>query len=232
MAKPIDQTSNTKSKDHHDSSDLQIILAEYGYQQKRLETALSVINQTLTVYIAVFAILASATVGAINFQSTDKRVTYAGLGLISLIAAVATFFSFIRNYKARMEQTDAERALCRLRNYFVTYAPDIQIYISGTLNDAWPTPYTHRWSSASFWGWLALILITGIMSCFTVAAFSFASFPEIMLLAKWVIGVACGIAVVIICYIWLDRRLKNRRWIDRPRFKHARLEFEKQKDRA
>lgn len=218
MAKQIDRSSNTKSKDNRDSSQLQIILAEYGYQQKRLETSLSVINQSLTVYIAIFAFLATATVGAINFQTTDKRVTYAGLGLISLIAAVATFFSFIRNYKARMEQTDAERALCRLRNYFVRHAPDIQIYVSGTRSDAWPTPYTHRWSSASFWGWLALILVTGMMSCFAVAALSFASFPEIMLSATWGIAVACGIAVVIICYLWLDRRLKNRRRIDQPRF--------------
>src|ERR1044072_8116620 len=147
--------------------------------------------------------------------------------LISLIAAVATFFSFIRNYKARMEQTDAERALCRLRNYFVKYAPDIQIYVSGTLNDAWPTPYTHRWSSASFWGWLALILITGAMSCFTMAAFLFAAFPGIIFEAKWLISVACGVAIAGICYIWLDRRLKNRRRIDKPRFPNARLEVEK-----
>jgi len=230
MAKQADQTSTTKSKDGGDSSKLQIILAEYGYHQKRLETSLSVINQTLTVYIAISAFLASATVGVINFQTTDKRVTYTGLGLISLIATVATFFSFIRNYKARMEQTDAERALCRLRNYFVKHAPDIQIYVSGTLNDAWPTPYTHRWSSASFWGWLTLILITGLMSCFTVAAFLFAGFPEIIFEAKWLIAVACGIAVAIICYKWLNRRLNNRKRIDKPRFANARLEFEKRRE--
>jgi uncharacterized membrane protein len=229
MAKQIDQKSTIKSKDGSDTSKLQIILAEYSYQQKRLETSLSVINQTLTVYIAISAFLASATIGVINFQTTDKRVTYIGLGLISLIAAVATFFSFIRNYKARMEQTDAERALCRLRVFFVRHAPDLQDYLSGTFNDAWPTPYTHRWSSASFWGWFALILITGTMSCLSVGAFLAAASPDIVLVARWGIAAGCGMGVVIVCYKWLDRRLKNRRRKDKPRFANAQLKLENRK---
>jgi len=219
------QPSKTKLKSEDTSSKLQIILAEYGHQQKRLENSLSVINQTFTIYIATFAFLGSAIVGVINFQTSDKRLTYIGCGLISLVATLASSFLFIRHHKTRMEQTDAERALSRLRNYFVEFAPDLRIYLSGTFNDSWATPYTHRRKSASFWGWIIVILLIGITTCFTIAAFLFATLLGTVLI-NWGISLFCGILVIYICYSWLNQQLKMRRNLDKPRFPKVEINFE------
>lgn len=229
MVEQKKQSPKIKSKSEDSNSKLQIILAEYGHQQKRLENSLSVINQTFTVYIAAFAFLGSAIVGVINFQTSDKRLTYIGCGLISLTAALASSFLFVRHHKTRMEQTDAERAISRLRNYFVEFAPDIQIYLSGTFNDSWATPYTHRRKSASFWGWIIVIFLIGITSCFTVAAFLFATLLGTVLI-NWGISFFCGIVVIIVCYTWLNRQLKMRKHLDKPRFPKAEINFEEKKD--
>lgn len=202
-------------------SELQIILAEYNRQQQRLQLSIETVNQTLNIYTGVIAFLIPVAAGTVAWTQQTYLLSLL-LGIIALVAGVATFFTFIRSFQARMDQTNAERALSRLRNYFATNYSDINVYLSGSIYDDWPTPYTNQWQSASFMGWLAMIIVTGVFTGLSVYLFLTSANLTMQLWIWLIIPIGMGILATGICYLWLDRRLKGWQEADKKaqRFPH------------
>ena len=104
-------------------SELEIILTEYNRQEQRLQVSIETVNQSLNLYIGVIAFLTPVAAGTVTFWAQQQNLTFLLLGIVAAVATIATFFTFIRSYQARIEQTEAERAMSRLRNHFITTIP-------------------------------------------------------------------------------------------------------------
>lgn len=210
--------SSTTTPSVEAEANLQIILAEYGHQHDKLKSSKENVNQSLTIYLTLIAVLvpvASTLLSVGIFQNRDVALLLAN---ICLLAASASIFTLMRTYQARIEQTDAEKALSRLRNFIITFHPILKKYYSGPIYDDWATPYSNRWSSSSFWGWLALIFGAGVFSALSVISFIIFAFPKESRIVWWTAPLFSGIVVFCFCYLWIDRKLKYRAAIDIPRF--------------
>lgn len=143
--------------------ELTIILAEYGHQYARRQTALDGVNQTLTLYLAALGFVAPLAGAAAIFSQNATANPFVIAGLMAF-AGAASVFALLRSYKARMEQTYAEKALSRLRRCFVDRFPDLRAYLPGPFTDDWPTPYSRRSRSVTFYGWTALCIAAGVFA--------------------------------------------------------------------
>ena len=56
-----------------DAKEIQFLLAEYAYEQKRLESALSSINQTVTRFGTLLGLLSAATASAVNLLNRLRK---------------------------------------------------------------------------------------------------------------------------------------------------------------
>src|SRR5689334_15170682 len=91
--------------------EIQIILAEYEYQQQRLKSSVETVNQTLTLYITAITFMATIAAGTLVVTTQPANIIALILGSLATVGTVTTLFTFARSYNARIEQTDAERAL-------------------------------------------------------------------------------------------------------------------------
>lgn len=213
-------TKRVWRKENKTEDELQIVLVEYGHQQDKLKSSRDIVNQSLTLYLGLFAFLVPVAASALAvglFGSRDIALILTG---ICALACFASVFTLMRTYQARIEQTDAEKALSRLRNYILHEHPRLANYFSGPIHDDWRTPYTHRWASASFWGWLALALGAGAFAALSALAFTAFAFPSVLPAIWWMVSLPPGVFIFLVCYRWLDRKLKYRTVLDVPRFPH------------
>jgi hypothetical protein len=148
----------------------------------------------------------------------DSRDVALILSTICVLAASASVFTLMRTYQARIEQTDAEKALSRLRNYILKEHPKLKKYYSGPIHDDWPTPYTNRWASSSFWGWVALAFVSGVFAALSTLAFVVFAFPLAAPILRWTVPLIIGMCAFLFCYWWLDRKLGYRAMVDVPHF--------------
>lgn len=217
----LSQQSSTSSspQENRQDAELQIILAEYNYQHQLLHSSTEGVGRTLNLYLGVLAFLAAIATGGLAFIPAQTNYSLLIFGLLTGIAALASFFTFVQSYQTRIEKTKAELALCRLRNYFKDNHPELHIYLSGPLHDDWNTPYTNRWRSASFWGWITLSVATGFLS--TVSILSFALGVDLTSSSWLWLVAACviGPCVIVLNYLWLDRRLNYEAKHHQARFK-------------
>jgi hypothetical protein len=211
-------TKSTKTSVVEANSDLQIVLAEYGHQHDKLKSSKDTVNQSLTLYLSLMAFLVPVAGSALAVGLFNSQDVASILSAICLLAASASVFTLMRTYQARIEQTDAEKALSRLRNFILTTHPNLKKYYSGPSNDDWPTPYTNRWASSSFWGWLALAFMSGVFTALSTLAFMVLAFPLAAVIFRWAIPLIAGMCVFLFCYWWLDRKLKYRAILDVPNF--------------
>jgi hypothetical protein len=205
---------NTKQDDI-----LQIVLAEYSRQGKRVEVSLATVNQSLSLYLTILTALAAVGTGSLALLS--QRTPQLALLILSLLSsggALATGLTLLRVFRARMEQTDADRALSRLRNYFVTQWPSLEKYISDSFYDDWPTPYSHKRRSGSFIGWMVLVILAGLFLSASVALAFAALKPQMDVRVGLILSICAGLFLSGVCSLWLRVKLEARRYSDRPRF--------------
>lgn len=189
-----------------DDHELQIILAEFDHQREKIQSSIETVNQTLTIYIAVLAILAPIA-GAIAVFSQNPTVNPLVMTCMTALAAVASTFTLFCSYKARIEQTYAEKGLSRVCNFFATRYPNIRSHLFGIIYDDWPTPFSHRWKSLTFYGWLSFIIASGFFTFLSMLFFLvFVGFNR---LAWWVLPSLLGFTVILLEFIWLNRRLNG-----------------------
>lgn len=152
-----------------DDPELTIILAEYGHQYDRRRAALDGVNQTLTLYLGALGFVVPL-VGAVAVFSQDPKINPYIIAGFMTFSCVATISALLRSYKQRIEQTYAEQSMSRLRRYFVDRFPHLRTYLPGPFYDDWPTPFTHRWHSLTFYGWMTFCVAAGAFAGFAVAA--------------------------------------------------------------
>ncbi|MDQ3703946.1 MAG: hypothetical protein M3437_01770 [Chloroflexota bacterium] len=197
---------------------LQVILAEVSHEEASVTNSIGDINQTLTLYIAVMAFLTPVAAGVLAFNTLPDTTVALVLGLIASVSATATLFTLLRTVRARIDHIGAERALSRLRNFFLANYPDIAQYTHGEHFDDWPTPYTHRWVSLNFYAWLLLLVVTGVFGGLASVAFLLAINSQLPLWFAGGLGLVVALLISGLCYRWLDSRLEYARVNDKPRF--------------
>lgn len=198
--------------------ELQIILAEYEYHKQQVQDSLTTVNTSINLLLVALTVLLSLAALVAKELADDARSRSLALAAVSLGASIAIILTFARTFKARLQQTDAERALSRIRRYFVTRAPELTDFISDRTYDDWPTPYTARFGSMTYRGWVALIALGS-------TAFALAVFFAVDAVASGSntpaavsVAVVFGLASAAAQYADLERRVGAKRASDRPRF--------------
>lgn len=109
---------------------LQIVLAEYSYEQKRHEGAVAAVNQAMTVLVAAMGLMVTAVPLLVGKFWDADRPAFWGLSCFMLgIAGAISTVVLLRVFQSRLQQTHAERAMSRLRRYFVDAEPRVAAYI-------------------------------------------------------------------------------------------------------
>jgi len=196
--------------------ELQIVLAELQMQREIQKASIDAVGQTLTIYLAALAIVGPVA-GAIAVFTQTALVNSPMLAGLMGFAAVASIFTLFRSYQMRIQQTYAEKAITRLRRYLVIEHPHLAPYLFGSINDDWRTPFSHRWHSLTYYGWVSLCLASGVFAGAAIGA-GFSSFVSVPSWAAVAAGCFGGIAVFVGTLVWLQLRLNAQRRAYQPRF--------------
>ncbi len=201
--------------------ELAFLISEYEAQHVRVQASINSVSQAVALFVGGVTLLATAVTGAAAILFPNQ--SNLGLGIVScafLFTAAGGALTLFATYRARMQQTDSEQSLSRLRRYFLTTWPHLNIYVIGTVHDDWRTPYTHPWSSNTVRGWLSLI---GFSSSAFGAGTALAGVALLGLTHPWTVllGISSGLAAFLSLCAWLWSRLKNKRDGYRPSFPNA-----------
>lgn len=193
-----------------DQFELTFLIAEYEAQHARVQACIGAVSQAVALFVGGVTLLATAVAGAAAVLFPSQ--TQLGLAVLScafFFTAVGGALTLFASYRARIQQTDSEQILSRLRRYFLTTWPHVGIYIIGSIHDDWPTPYTHPWRSYTVFGWLCLI-------AFSSVAFGAGTTLGIRVVTSTatvsvVAGVASAILVFTTLFSWMWSRLRSKR---------------------
>ncbi|MCP2273246.1 hypothetical protein LV75_005772 [Actinokineospora diospyrosa] len=174
---------------------LQVALAEYNRRALLVQVTVARMDQSLTLLIGGLAVLASAEGVLFAGLWTAKPLAfYWGTSFLSAAAAAFSCAILVRDAKTRLVQTRAEQAQARLRNYFVSLAPEIRPYLSDTIHDDWPTPYSAGTRSFTYRAWLAIAALAGACAGLSCAAALATSVHHWWIVAAAGVAVTAGVA--------------------------------------
>jgi hypothetical protein len=146
-----------------DSSALTIASNEYQRRIQQAQAAVGRVDQTPVILgTGLTLILTSAAAALAVLWPTRNAVFWVFAAILSAAAGLFTALVLYRDFVARSALTDAEKAQTRLRNYFVSRAPEVERYLSDTIYDDWPTPFNNPWRSKTFAAWLVLAAMASV----------------------------------------------------------------------
>lgn len=196
---------------------LNVALAEYSRRSLQVQVSLTRVDQSLTLLAAGLAILASAQAGVFAGLWTSQRAGfYAATAVLCGVGSVFVCAVLVRDLRARLLQTQAEQVQARLRNYFVSLAPEVEPYLSDTLHDDWPTPYSQRKKSLTYRAWLLVAIVAGAFAGLSAASAALAVAGP----AAWIleVGVAVAIGASAMLVLGMNRWLRAIRNRYKPAF--------------
>lgn len=201
-----------------EESALSFMIAEYEAHHARSQASVATVSQHVSLFVGAVTLLATAVTGVAallwsNRPNIALLIAAAGLMITGLGGALTLFAT----YRARLQQTESEQSLCRLRRYFLTTWPHLKPYVMGGIHDGWKTPYTHPWESNTVRAWLALIAFSSgaFGTGLTLAAVTLIGNSVVWSVLLASIGTVGAFAVL---FSWLWSRLKLRRETYQPRF--------------
>ena len=194
------------------------MVAEYEAHHARAQASVAAVSQHVSVFVAAVTLLATATIGVAALIWSSRPILALLLVAIGLLST--TFggaLTLFATYRARLQQTESELALSRLRRYFLSKWPHLTPYVAGSIHDDWKTPYAHPWTSNTVRGWLALITLSSVTfgAALAVAATALNVHSVTVLV---VLAVVAASAAFTALFLWLWSRLKRRRANYRPQF--------------
>lgn len=180
------------------SAGLQVALAEYSQGSLLWQASLTRVDQSLTLLVAGLAILATAEAGVfVALWASDRTAFYVVTAVLGTVGFLIVWMILDRDVRTRLMKTRAGRAQARLRNYFVSVAPDIELYLTDTLHDDWLTPYTYNAKPTTPLEGMPLTILAAVHAGSSAAAVVLAVHGG----TTWVVTV--GIAVTVGAYATL-----------------------------
>ncbi|WP_327004779.1 hypothetical protein OHA72_58775 [Dactylosporangium sp. NBC_01737] len=201
-----------------DSVAMTIASNEYQRRIQQAQAAAGRVDQTPVILGTGLTLMLTAAAAALAvLWPTRTSVFWVFAAILSLSAGLFTVLVLYRDFVARVTLTDAEKAQTRLRNYFVSRAPEVEPYLSDTIYDDWPTPFNNPWRSKTFAAWLVLAAAASIFlgGAVTFAAESAAPRSDAGVFAA---GFAVAGLSMWLLTMGLVRMARRRARLDRPLF--------------
>lgn len=204
--------------DESTSVALTIASQEYQRRVQQAQAASARVDQTPTILGTGLTLLLSALVAV--YAATwpaDRSRFWLAAAAVCAMSSVFTVLVIYRDFVARSSLTEAEKAQTRLRHYFVSQAPEVQPYLSDTIYDDWPTPFTNPRGSKTFAAWLVLVVLAS-MFLGTATAAAVHGLYQANAVVTFTVSIAAAAATCAGLAAVLMRLARRQAGLDRPRY--------------
>jgi hypothetical protein len=183
-----------------------------------IQAGQSRLDQTLALLVAGYAILASgATAVSVSLANSDPKLMAFSLASLCGAAVIFTIAVFMRDLVNRLARVEHQQAEARIRNYLTSVCPELIPYLSGPINDDFPTLYSRPHQGYGYAMWRLMLTAASLLIGLAAGSTAFA-------IAAFNIYVGFGVGTLLFCITLpisltaLERYLTKKRRSYRPRF--------------